>query len=77
VRRWGVLLILGLFSVFFSVFQILMHHIKSTLPDIKGRITSQLQRYQSELASLGGAMGEGNGVRTLFTFPIICPSLER
>lgn len=40
---------------------LLMHHIKATLPDIKGRIASQLQRYQQELASLGGAMGEQSG----------------
>lgn len=40
-----------------------MHHIKATLPDIKARIASQLSRYQTELASLGGAMGEQSGVR--------------
>lgn len=43
--------------------QLLMHHIRATLPDIKIRIQTQLQRYQTELASLGGAMGAGNGVR--------------
>lgn len=42
---------------------LLMHHIKATLPDIKARIASQLSRYQTELASLGGAMGEQSGVR--------------
>lgn len=32
---------------------ILMHHIKSTLPDIKNRINSTLAKYQAELAQLG------------------------
>ncbi|KAF9009444.1 P-loop containing nucleoside triphosphate hydrolase protein [Cyathus striatus] len=39
---------------------ILMHHIRATLPDIKARITSQLQKYNAELQSLGGPVGEGN-----------------
>src|ERR1700761_230535 len=38
----------------------LMHHIRATLPDIKSRITQQLQRYNTELASLGGPMGDSN-----------------
>lgn len=33
-----------------------MMHIKQTLPDIKARINSTLQRYQSELAQLGDSM---------------------
>ena len=37
-----------------------MHHIRSTLPDIKARISSQLQKYNAELISLGGAMGNQN-----------------
>jgi dynamin 1-like protein len=37
-----------------------MHHIRSTLPDIKARISSNLQKYSAELQSLGGALGEGN-----------------
>ncbi|KAI0263720.1 VpsA protein [Gloeopeniophorella convolvens] len=37
---------------------ILMHHIRATLPDIKARITSQLQKYNAELQSLGGALGD-------------------
>jgi hypothetical protein len=40
-----------------------MHHIKSTLPDIKQKITQTLTKYEQELASLGGAAGEGNNVR--------------
>ncbi|KAK9456176.1 Dynamin central region-domain-containing protein [Dipodascopsis uninucleata] len=32
---------------------ILMHHIKATLPDIKSRIQTTLQKYQLELAQLG------------------------
>ncbi|KAF6764744.1 Dynamin central region-domain-containing protein [Ephemerocybe angulata] len=39
---------------------ILMHHIRATLPDIKARISTQLQKFNAELQSLGGAMGEGN-----------------
>jgi len=39
---------------------ILMHHIRATLPDIKARITSQLQKYNAELQSLGGPLGDGN-----------------
>ncbi|TFK43015.1 Dynamin central region-domain-containing protein [Crucibulum laeve] len=39
---------------------ILMHHIRATLPDIKSRITSQLQKYNAELLTLGGPTGDGN-----------------
>ena len=42
--------------------QILMHHIRATLPDIKARIAQQLSKYSSELKALGGAMGETNPV---------------
>ena len=38
--------------------QILMHHIRATLPDIKSRIASQLQKYNAELQSLGGLHGD-------------------
>jgi len=33
-----------------------MMHIKQTLPDIKARIASSLQKYQAELSSLGNSM---------------------
>ncbi len=39
---------------------ILMHHIRNTLPDIKNKIGTQLAKFQAELASLGGPMGETN-----------------
>ncbi|KAF9466281.1 Dynamin central region-domain-containing protein [Collybia nuda] len=39
---------------------ILMHHIRATIPDIKARITQQLQKYNAELLSLGGPLGDGN-----------------
>ncbi|GAC94160.1 hypothetical protein PHSY_001729 [Pseudozyma hubeiensis SY62] len=39
---------------------ILMHHIRNTLPDIKNKIGSQLAKFQAELASLGGPLGEAN-----------------
>lgn len=37
---------------------ILLHHIKSTLPDIKLRIENSLKRYQNELSILGPEMEE-------------------
>ncbi|CAE6484420.1 unnamed protein product [Rhizoctonia solani] len=39
---------------------ILMHHIRATLPDIKARIQQQLQKYNAELQTLGGPMGDSN-----------------
>lgn len=42
-----------------------MMHIKQTLPDIKARIQSSLQKYQAELASLGDAMGLGNSANII------------
>jgi replication fork clamp-binding protein CrfC len=36
--------------------QILMMHIKNTLPDIKARISSSLQKYTAELNQLGNSM---------------------
>jgi vacuolar protein sorting-associated protein 1 len=38
-----------------------MHHIRATLPDIKARIAQQLQKYNAELQTLGGAMGDTTG----------------
>ena len=35
-----------------------MHHIRATLPDIKARITQQLQKFTAELQSLGGPHGD-------------------
>ncbi|KAG1736817.1 P-loop containing nucleoside triphosphate hydrolase protein [Suillus lakei] len=35
---------------------ILMQHIRATLPDIKARISQQLQKYTAELATLGGPL---------------------
>lgn len=37
-----------------------MHHIRATLPDIKARISQNLQKYNAELVSLGGPTGDGN-----------------
>ncbi|KAF9036620.1 VpsA protein [Panaeolus papilionaceus] len=39
---------------------ILMHHIRATLPDIKARISQNLQKYNAELMQLGGPMADGN-----------------
>ncbi|TIB68003.1 hypothetical protein E3Q18_02098 [Wallemia mellicola] len=46
---------------------ILMHHIKSCLPDIKAKISASLAKFQAELQSLGGAHGEGNGANVVLT----------
>lgn len=40
--------------------QILMHHIRATLPDIKARISQNLQKFNAELQSLGGPLGDGS-----------------
>lgn len=37
---------------------LLMNHIRATLPDIKMRISQQLQRFTTELQQLGGPMGD-------------------
>lgn len=37
-----------------------MHHIRATLPDIKARISQNLQKFNAELVSLGGPLGDGN-----------------
>ena len=37
-----------------------MHHIRATLPDIKARISQQLQKFNAELATLGGPMGDSS-----------------
>ncbi|OCH85222.1 hypothetical protein OBBRIDRAFT_798395 [Obba rivulosa] len=46
---------------------ILMAHIRSTLPDIKARIQQQLQKYNTELASLGGPMGDSNSANIVLS----------
>ncbi|KAJ7771596.1 Dynamin central region-domain-containing protein [Mycena metata] len=49
--------------------QILKLHIRNTLPDIKARITQQLQKFTTELISLGGPLGDNsaNVVLTVIT----------
>jgi vacuolar protein sorting-associated protein 1 len=37
-----------------------MHHIRATLPDIKARISQNLQKFNAELLSLGGPLGDGS-----------------
>jgi len=46
---------------------ILMSHIRNTLPDIKARISQQLQKYNAELQSLGGPMGDGNAANVVLS----------
>ncbi|KAF9513312.1 hypothetical protein BS47DRAFT_1296472 [Hydnum rufescens UP504] len=40
---------------------ILMHHIRTTLPDIKVRISEQQKKYAAELQSLGGLVADNSG----------------
>ena len=49
-----------------------MHHIRATLPDIKLRITTQLQKYNAELATLGGAMAESSSSVVLQVITDFC-----
>lgn len=44
-----------------------MAHIRATLPDIKARISQQLQKFSSELQSLGGALGDGNSANIVLS----------
>ena len=44
-----------------------MRHIRATPPDIKQRITSQLQKYNAELQSLGGPLGNGNSLNIVLS----------
>lgn len=37
-----------------------MHHIRNTLPDIKNKISTQLNKYQTELNGLGGSQSDQN-----------------
>lgn len=37
-----------------------MHHIRATLPDIKLRISQQLQKHTAELQSLGGTLADAD-----------------
>ncbi|TIB18422.1 hypothetical protein E3P92_00635 [Wallemia ichthyophaga] len=46
---------------------ILMHHIKTCLPDIKSKISASLAKFQSELQSLGGTHGQDNGANVVLT----------
>ncbi|KAJ6606407.1 Dynamin central region-domain-containing protein [Mycena vulgaris] len=46
---------------------ILKLHIRNTLPDIKARITQQLQKFTAELQSLGGPLGDGNSANVVLT----------
>ncbi|KIM49492.1 hypothetical protein M413DRAFT_6513 [Hebeloma cylindrosporum] len=39
---------------------ILMHHIRASLPDIKSRISANQQKFNAELLTLGGPLGDGN-----------------
>ncbi|GJJ12229.1 vacuolar protein sorting-associated protein 1 [Clathrus columnatus] len=46
---------------------ILMHHIRATLPDIKTRITQQQQKYNAELLSLGGPIGDNSSSNVILS----------
>ncbi|KAJ7684549.1 Dynamin central region-domain-containing protein [Mycena polygramma] len=46
---------------------ILKLHIRNTLPDIKARITQQLQRFTAELQTLGGPLGDHNSANVVLS----------
>ncbi|KXS20991.1 hypothetical protein M427DRAFT_119507 [Gonapodya prolifera JEL478] len=50
---------------------ILMHHIRNTLPEIKAKISSGLQKYQMELAQLGDPLGDGNATQANLVLSVI------
>ncbi|KAJ3340596.1 vacuolar protein sorting-associated protein 1 [Gonapodya sp. JEL0774] len=50
---------------------ILMHHIRNTLPEIKAKISSGLQKYQAELAQLGDPLGDGNASQANLVLSVI------
>ena len=49
-----------------------MAHIRATLPDIKARISQQLQKYNAELQSLGGAVGDNSANVVLSVITDFC-----
>ncbi|KAL5533386.1 VPS1 [Sanghuangporus sanghuang] len=51
---------------------ILMHHIRATLPDIKTRISQQLAKFNAELQTLGGPMGENSSSIVLSVITEFC-----
>ena len=54
------------------IIQILMAHIRATLPDIKARISQQLQKYNAELQSLGGVVGDNSANVVLSVITDFC-----
>ncbi|KAL1927326.1 hypothetical protein VTP01DRAFT_3955 [Rhizomucor pusillus] len=50
---------------------ILMHHIRNTLPEIKGKIQSALTKYQMELAQLGDPLGDSSSHQANLVLNII------
>ncbi|KAI0637427.1 Dynamin central region-domain-containing protein [Trametes polyzona] len=51
---------------------ILMAHIRNTLPEIKARISQQLQKYNAELQTLGGALGDNSANIVLSVITEFC-----
>ena len=49
-----------------------MAHIRATLPDIKARISQQLQKYNAELQTLGGPMGDSSANVVLSVITEFC-----
>ena len=47
-----------------------MHHIRNTLPEIKTKISTNLQKYQAELAMLGDVIGDSPQVDYLFNYQL-------
>lgn len=52
--------------------QILMHHIKATLPDVKAKIQQNLAKYEAELLSLGGPGSDNSANVVLSTITEFC-----
>lgn len=49
-----------------------MAHIRATLPDIKARISQQLQKYNAELQTLGGVVGDSSANIVLSVITDFC-----
>ena len=53
-----------------------MAHIRATLPDIKARISQQLQKYNAELQTLGGPMGDSSANVVLSVITEFCSEFQ-
>lgn len=56
--------------------QILMHHIRNTLPEIKAKIQNALAKYQQELAQLGDPLGDNQAGMVLNIITEFCSDFK-